>query len=87
MQVKKQRILEKMIAVACILTTMTYAENIKMNITTMGVKPEVAKIASIRTSYQYMSTTELEKEVERLTVCGNVPFEMGMELMKRWTKG
>ena len=53
----------------------------------MGVKPEVAKIASISTSYQYMSTTELEKEVERLTVNGNVPFEMGVELMKRWTKG
>ena len=87
MQVKKQRILEKMIAVACILTTMTYAENIKMNVTTMGVKPEVAKIASISTSYQYMSTKDLEKEVERLTVNGNVPFEMGVELMKRWTKG
>ena len=76
-----------MIAFACITTTMTYAANIKTNVTTMGVKPEVAKIASISTSYQYMSTTELEKEVERLTVNGNVPFEMGVELMKRWTKG
>ena len=53
----------------------------------MGIKPEVAKIASISTSYQSMSTVELEKEVERLTVKGNVPFEMGMELLKRWTKG
>lgn len=76
-----------MIAFASISTTLSYAENTKMNITTMGVKPEVAKIASISTSYHYMSTKDLEKEVERLTVNGNVPFEMGVELMKRWTKG
>jgi len=66
---------------------MIYAANIKTNVTTMGVNPEVAKITSISTSYHTMSTTELEKEVERLTVNGNVPFEMGVELMKRWTKG
>ena len=76
-----------MIAVACISTTLIYAENTKTNVTTMGVNPEVAKIASISTSYHYMSTKDLEKEVERLTVSGNVPFEMGVELMKRWTKG
>ena len=76
-----------MIALACISTTMIYAANIKMNITTMGVKSEVAKIASMSTSYQYMSTIELEKEVERLTINGTVRFEMGVELMKRWTKG
>lgn len=76
-----------MIAFVCISITMTYAENIQMNITTMGVKPEVTKIASIKTSYQYMSTEELEKEVEKLTASGDIPFDMGMELMKRWTKG
>ena len=75
-----------MIAFACI-TTMTYAANIKTNVTTMGVNPVVAKIASISTAYQYMSSKDLEKEVERLTANGNVPFEMGVELMKRWTKG
>lgn len=87
MQVNKQRILGRMIAVAYVSTIMTYAENIKMNVTTMGVQPEVAKIASISTSYQSLSTFELEKEVERLTVRGDVPFEMGVELMKRWTRG
>ena len=87
MKVKKQRILGQMIAFACISTTMISAANIKTNVTTMGVKPEVAKIASISTSYHTMSTKDLEKEVERLTVNGNVPFEMGVELMKRWTKG
>lgn len=52
----------------------------------MGVKPEIAKIASTSTSYQHMSTKELEHEVERLTISGNVPFEMGVELMKRWKR-
>lgn len=87
MQVKKQRIMGRMIAFVCISTSMVYAANTKMNITTMGVDTEVAKISSIGTSYQSMSTTELEKEVERLTVRGHVPFEMGVELMKRWVKG
>jgi len=41
---------------------------------------------SINTAYTNMSTAELEQKVERLTVNGTVPFEMGMELMKRWTK-
>jgi len=87
LEVKKQRILGRMLAFACILTTMVHASNPKMNVTSMGVKPEIAKITSISTSYQNLSTAELEKEVERLTVRGNVPFEMGMELMKRWTRG
>jgi len=87
LELKKQRILGKMIVLICISTTMIVAASTKMNITTMGVKPEVAKIASMNTSYQTMSTEELENEVERLTVSGTVPFDMGVELMKRWTKG
>jgi len=87
LEVKKQRMLRKITTLLCVSVTMIYAGNTKMNITTMGVKPEVAKIASIKTSYHYMSTEELETEVERLTVIGDVPFDMGMELMKRWTKG
>lgn len=87
MEVKKQRILGRMIAFVCMSVTMVHASNTNMNITSMGVKPEIAKITSISTSYQNLSTEELEKEVERLTVRGHVPFEMGMELMKRWTRG
>ena len=33
-----------------------------------------------------MSTTELQIEVERLSAKDQLPFEMGLELMKRWTE-
>ena len=36
------------------------------------------------THYSMMSTVELEKEVENLSISGALPFEMGMELIKRW---
>ena len=35
-------------------------------------------------SYQHMSTTELEVAVERQSIAGTLPFEMGLELIKRW---
>ena len=36
------------------------------------------------TDYSMMSTVELEKEVELLSINGDLPFEMGIELLKRW---
>ena len=36
------------------------------------------------TNYSMMSTVELEKEVENLSISGALPFAMGMELIKRW---
>jgi hypothetical protein len=44
-------------------------------------KPETIHIDS----YQYMSTTQLEKEVEQHSLNEDLPFEMGLELIKRWT--
>jgi hypothetical protein len=32
-----------------------------------------------------MSTPQLQKEVERLSIEGKLPFEMGLELIKRWS--
>jgi hypothetical protein len=32
-----------------------------------------------------ISTPKLQKEVEKLSIEGKLPFEMGLELMKRWT--
>ena len=34
--------------------------------------------------YTKMSTAELQKEVEKLANANKLPFEMGLELMKRW---
>lgn len=36
------------------------------------------------TDYSMMSTVELEKKVELLSINGELPLEMGLELMKRW---
>ena len=32
-----------------------------------------------------MSTFQLQEEVEKLSIEGKLPFEMGLELMKRWS--
>jgi len=37
-------------------------------------------------SYQEMDIEELQKEVERLSQNGDLPFPMGMELIKRWAQ-
>ena len=34
--------------------------------------------------YTQMSTHELQVTVEKLSQTGELPFEMGLELMKRW---
>jgi hypothetical protein len=40
---------------------------------------------SAQITYRNMSTMELQEEVERLSQNGDVPFPIGMELIKRWT--
>lgn len=40
----------------------------------------------IHTTYQSMSTDELQKEVEKRSQNGNLSFALGQELIKRWTK-
>ena len=36
------------------------------------------------TDYSMISTVELEKKVELLSINGELPLEMGLELIKRW---
>ena len=38
------------------------------------------------TTYQSMSTMQLEAEVEKRSLNGSLPFDMGRELMHRWSK-
>ena len=40
---------------------------------------------SSQTTYSNMSTTQLQIQVERLSQNGELPFPMGVELIKRWT--
>ena len=37
-------------------------------------------------TYNDMNTLELQIEVEKLSQNGDLPFEMGLALMERWTK-
>jgi len=39
---------------------------------------------NIQNSYSSMNTIELQKQVEKLSKQGKLPFEMGLELIKRW---
>lgn len=38
-----------------------------------------------RVSYAEMTTAELQEAVEKLSSENKLPFEMGLELIKRWT--
>lgn len=37
-------------------------------------------------SYQDMSLTQLQEEVETRSQEGDLPFELGLELIERWTQ-
>jgi hypothetical protein len=36
-------------------------------------------------SYEHMSTAQLQEEVEKRSINGNLSFDMGLELLKRWS--
>ncbi len=72
-----------MIAFALIIST-THAS-------TQESKTEVGSIPynnlSVTTIYQNMSTSQLQEEVEKHSINGNLSFALGQELIKRWTQG
>lgn len=71
------------IIVFSLITSTTYAST-QENIT--DVKSVSENNVSVTTKYQTMSTAQLQEEVEKRSINGNLSFEMGMELIKRWTK-
>ncbi len=71
----------RIIALLIITATMTYANN-KDNLDTIENKSN----PTIDKSYQNMSTAQLQNEVEKRSINGDLSFAMGLELMKRWTK-
>lgn len=75
-----KKILEKMILLSFITVTMTYASN-ENNMNTIENKSNT----TIEASYQHMSTEQLEEEVEKRSISGDLSFSMGLELLKRWS--
>ena len=59
---------------------MTYA-----NTTTKNETIGTAVQTKICLTEDCMSTKKLQEEVERLSIEGKLPFDMGMELLKRWS--
>lgn len=75
MNFKIPDLLTKFIAISLIMVGIIYVTRlVELNNTC----PEVI--------YQEMDTADLQKEVERLSQNGDLPFPMGMELMKRWAQ-
>lgn len=74
--------LEKIIIISLFTTTMTYASN-KNNVNTIENN---ANTKLENNSYKHMSTAQLQEEVEKRSLNGDLSFNMGMELMKRWSK-
>lgn len=66
-------LLIKIITLLTLTFGLVYASNM--------MKPN-KKITEI--SYANMTTMELQAEVEKRSTEGTLPFEMGMELIKRW---
>jgi hypothetical protein len=75
-----QKILEKLIAFSLITVTMTYASN-ENNVNTLENNYNTAATES----YQHMTTAQLQEEVEKRSINGDLSFEMGLELLKRWS--
>lgn len=70
-----------MILLFIMTATMSHASQ-KENIVSMGIDTETKSFSHVDS----MSTEQLQKEVERLSQRGEVSLELGIELMKRWSK-
>lgn len=75
-----KKFITNFIGLALLTTTITYATT-AIDSNNIEIKAN-EKICLTETC---MSTPKLQEEVEKLSVEGKLPFEMGLELMKRWT--
>ena len=72
---KINKILKRIVTLSLITGTIIYA--------TVLVQFEQIPVEK---PYQEMSITELQENVETLSQKGELPFNMGLELMERWTQ-
>jgi len=81
MKENTSKILGKIIVLSLITVTMTYGSN-KEHLSSLENKDNT----KLEKSYQSMDTIQLQKEVEKRSINGDLSFTLGMELMRRWTK-
>ena len=65
----------RIVTLSLMSVTIMYAEKLIIGSNTLPV-----------VTYNDMNTLELQIEVEKLSQNGDLPFEMGLALMERWTK-
>jgi hypothetical protein len=71
---------KRIITLALLTTAMSYATtSIDSTINKMKTHEKICHTEAC------MSTPKLQEEVEKLSIEGKLPFEMGLELMKRWS--
>ena len=73
----KLKSVAKLITIPFIAITMAHAGTAD-TFTPCGLEKNV--------NYAHMTTQEIEFEVEKHSVKGDLPFELGLELIKRWSK-
>ena len=72
--------LKNIIGLTLISTSVTFATG-----TTDMNKMETKTYQTLCYTSDCMGTPELQKKVEKLSIEGRLPFEMGLELIKRWS--
>ena len=80
MKIEKTFTLKKVAILSLISATMIYA----FTEHNFGLEENKSQ-TTINHTYQYMTTAQLEKKVEEQSVKGDLPFDMGLELIKRWS--
>ena len=74
--------MKKLLIIFSLFTvTMTHASN-ENNVNTLENK---SNTTMTDISYVTMTTAQLQEEVEKRSINGNLSFDMGMELIKRWS--
>ena len=74
--------MRKLLTILSIFTvTMAYASNEN----SVNGMEEISNSFTKNVSYKHMSTAQLQEEVERRSINGDLSFDMGLELIKRWS--
>jgi hypothetical protein len=75
-----KKLIMNFIGFSLLTTTMTYAATTSKNDShKTNTHPKICLTEDC------ISTIKLQEEVEKLSIEGKLPFEMGLELMKRWS--
>lgn len=74
----KKSIVKKLLMISLLSTSLTYA-------TVTSEEKATQNEVRICLSETCLSTERLQEEVEKRILEGTLPFEMGLELIKRWS--